>query len=157
MPKSSLLDLSYDVAIRALDLQERAVEQLRARTGTLLAASSLTATFLGSQTVRHTGGLDTLQALALISLSSSVVLCVYVLSPKREFVFSMNAVKLYERLFHLADDDEEVRRRLIYWLDEFWQSNQDKIAKLDRFYLAAAAALMLQLIFWSAALTDIIV
>ena len=44
-----LSELSYDAAVRALDLQERAVEQLRARTGTLLAASSLTASFLGVQ------------------------------------------------------------------------------------------------------------
>jgi hypothetical protein len=42
MTSSILAQLSYDAALRALDLQERAVEQLRARTGILLAASSLT-------------------------------------------------------------------------------------------------------------------
>lgn len=38
MSASVLVELSYDAGVRALDLQERAVEQLRARTGILLAA-----------------------------------------------------------------------------------------------------------------------
>jgi hypothetical protein len=156
MPSTVLAELSYDAAIRALDLQERAVEQLRARTGTLLAASSLTATFLGAQAVQHTNGLDTVGVLALLSLTSSISLCVYILSPKGDFVFSVNALKMYEDLFEFADENE-VRRRLIYWLDEFWQSNQDKLNSLDRYYLSATLALMLQLIFWSLTLTDIIV
>jgi hypothetical protein len=63
---------------------------------------------------------------------------------------------MYEELFEFVDDDEEVRRRLIYWLEEFWQDNQSKIESLGRYYLGAAIALMLQLIFWSWALADTI-
>jgi hypothetical protein len=144
--------LAAQAAVRGLDLQERSVEQLRARTGTLLAASSLTASFLGAQTIQHTGGLGTLGALALISLASSIVLCVYVLLPKSGFVFSLNAPRMYETLFELADDGEEVRRRLIYWLEEYWTGNQDKIDELGRYFLGAAVALTLQLVFWSTAL-----
>ncbi len=129
-----LAGLSYDAAIRALDLQERGVEQLRARTGTLLAASSLTASFLGAQTIQHTGGLGTLGALALVSLAASIVLCVYVLLPKRGFVFSLSAPRMYEALFEVAEDEEEVRRRLIYWLEEYWNANQAKIDDLGRYF-----------------------
>jgi hypothetical protein len=39
--------LAYDAALRALDKQERLVEELRARTRVLLAASSLVVSFLG--------------------------------------------------------------------------------------------------------------
>jgi hypothetical protein len=74
MSSEVLAELSYEAAVRALDLQERGVEQLRARTGTLLAASSLTASFLGAQTIQHAGGLQTLGSLALISLAASIVL-----------------------------------------------------------------------------------
>jgi hypothetical protein len=144
--------LSYEAAVRALDLQERGVEQLRARTGTLLAASSLTASFLGAQTIQHTGGLGTLGALALVSLAGSIILCVYVLLPKRGFVFSVNAPTMYESLFEIGEDEEEVRRRLIYWLEEYWKGNQLKIDGLGRYYLGAAVALTLQLVFWSWAL-----
>lgn len=154
MSASVLAELSYDAGVRALDLQERAVEQLRARTGILLAASSLTASFLGAQTIQHESGLSVLSGLALISLAVSVLLCVYVLLPKQAFEFSLNAPQVYETLFELRDDEEEVRRRLAYWLEEFWQRNQDRIDELGRYFFAAAVALIFQLVFWTFALAS---
>jgi hypothetical protein len=148
-----LAQLSYDSAVRALDLQERAVEQLRARTGTLLAASSLTASFLELQATQHAVGLGTLGALALISFAVSIGLCVYVLMPKTDLVFSLSAPTMYEWLFEL-DDDAELRKRLIYWLEAYWQKNQRQIDTLDRYYLCAAIALLLQLVFWTSTLLD---
>jgi len=147
-----LARLSYDAAVRALDLQERSVEQLRARTGTLLAASSLTASFLGAQTIQRSNGLDTLGALALVALACSILLCIYVLLPKSGFVFSLSAPKMYESLYEISDNEDEVHRRLAYWLEDFWQANQAKIDILGRYYFAAAIALVLQLVFWSWAL-----
>lgn len=58
---------------------------------------------------------------------------------------------MYEELFEFEDD--EIRQRLIYWLEAYWQGNQTKIEGLGRYFLAAAVALLLQLIFWSWALT----
>lgn len=147
MAASTLAELSYEAAVRALDLQERAVEQLRARTGTLLAASSLTASFLGAQTIARSSGLGVLGGLALVSLAASIGLCVYILLPKKEFTFSLNAPQVYEQLFAVRDDEEEIRRRLVYWLEDFWQANQIKVDELGRYYLAAAVALGLQLSF----------
>ena len=45
MSTDALSELAYAAALRALDVQERGVEQLRARAGMLLAASSITASF----------------------------------------------------------------------------------------------------------------
>ena len=149
MAAFGLAQLSYEAGVRALDLQERAVEQLRARTGTLLAASSLTASFLGAQAIAHSSGLGALGGLALVSLAASIGLCVYVLLPKKELTFSLNAPQVYEQLYEVRDDEEEVRRRLAYWLEEFWQANQIKIDELGRYYLGAAIALGAQLVFWS--------
>lgn len=120
----------------------------------MLAAASVTASFLGAQTIQHTGELGTLGALALISLAVSVLACTYVLLPKAGFVFSLNAAAIYETLFPLADDDQEMRRRLAYWLEGFWQANQDKIEPLSRFVFAAAVGLILQFALWSWALAD---
>jgi hypothetical protein len=118
MDSLSLAQLSYEAGIRALDLQERGVEQLRARTGVLMAASSLTASFLGGQTIERASGLGALSGAALLALACSIALCVYVLLPKRGFVFSLNPRKMYEVLFDVADDDEELRRRLIIgWMN----------------------------------------
>ena len=45
--------LAYEAALRGLDKQEGLLEELRTRTGVLLAASSLAASFLGQQAFRH--------------------------------------------------------------------------------------------------------
>jgi hypothetical protein len=57
---------------------------------------------------------------------------------------SLNAPQVYAResLFELRDD-EEIRRRLAYWLEEIWQRNQDRIDQLGRYFFAAAVALIL--------------
>jgi len=149
---SALAELSYSAALRGLDLQERSLAELRQRTGTLLAASSLTASFLGAQTIQHTTSLAVLEGLALVALAISIGLATYILLPKTEFVFSVNAIAQYESLFEVIDDDEEVRRRLIYWLEELWGENQGKIDELSRYFLGAAVALVLQLVFWTWAL-----
>ncbi len=154
MPTEHLAELADDAAIRALDLQERSVEQLRARTGSLLGASSLTASFLGAQAIQRGGGIDALGALALIALACSIVLCVYVLLPKRGLVFEISPSRIYESLFEVVEEEPEIRRRLAYWLEDFWRINEVKIDTLGRYYFAAAFALMLQLAFWSWALAD---
>jgi hypothetical protein len=157
MPTSGLVsELSYEAAVRALDLQERAVEQLRARAGILLAASSLTTSLLGAPAIHRARGFGLLGAFALASLVGSIGLCVYVLLPKSGFVFSLSAPMMYERLAEL-DDDQDVRRRLVYWLEYFWQGNQVKLEGLDRYYLGAAMALMLQLICWSLSIAPSII
>lgn len=154
MASLALINLSYDAAVRALDLQERALDQLRARTGILLAASSLSASFLGGQTIQHESGLGALSGLALVSLTVSVLVCVYVLLPKEGFEFSLNAPQVYETLYEFRDDEEEVKRRLVYWLKELWQTNQDKIEALGTYFFVAAVALVLQLLFWAFALAS---
>jgi hypothetical protein len=155
MPVAALSQLSYEAGVRALDLQERAIEQLRGRTGLLLAASSLTASFLGGQTISHANGLGKLSGIALIALGASIALSVYVLLPKSGFVFSLSGVGMFEELFDV-EEEQEMRRRLVYWLEEYWVTNQAKIDELSRFFFAAAVALMLQLAFWSWALADTI-
>ncbi len=154
MSGDALSEIAYEAALRALDVQERGIEQLRARAGVLLAASSVTGSFLGAQTFQHTGELGTLGACALASLAVSLLTSVYVLLPKTGFVFSLNAANLYESLFPVANDDQEMRRTLVYWLEEFWQANQEKAESLGQYFVVAAAALVLQFAFWSWALAD---
>jgi len=143
----SVSELSYEAAVRALDLQERSIDQLRGRAGTVLVAASVTASFLGAQTIQHANGIGVLGALALVSLASSICLSVYVLLPKEGFVFSVNAARIFEELYGL--DPEEAERRLIYWLESYWQENNGKLERLGQYFFAASLSLILQLIFWS--------
>ena len=56
--------LAYDAAQRALDKQERLLEELRSRTGLLLAAASLAASFLGREAFAE----DPKRGLALVAV-----------------------------------------------------------------------------------------
>jgi hypothetical protein len=154
VPATRLAELSYQTAVRALEVQERAVDQLRARTGTLLAASSLTASFLGAQTIQHTSGLGTLGLLALVALALSIVSCTYILVPKRGFVFSLSAPAVYESLYEFTEDEQEIHRRLAYWLESYWIENQTIADGLGRWYAVAALALTLQLVLWCTSLAS---
>jgi len=144
---ASVSELTYEAAVRALDLQERSIDQLRGRAGTVLVAASVTASFLGAQTIQHSTGIGVLGLLALVSLASSICLSVYVLLPKEGFVFSVNAARVFEELYGV--DPEEAERRLIYWLEGYWQENNEKLETLGQYFFAASLSLILQLIFWS--------
>jgi hypothetical protein len=133
--------LAYEAALRSLDKQEKLVEELRARTGVLLAASSLTASFLGQLAFRHPNP----QPLALMALGSfvaSIGISVFILVPRKGLVFAEIGSEAYDRLFEAGDDLAEVYRRLTYDLDQLWSANDGAIAWLARAYWLAAAALV---------------
>jgi len=135
---SDLERLAYDTALRALDKQERVLEELRARTGVLLAAASLTASVFGSRALDdfHPLGVGITAAVAvLVSLGS----CLFVLVPRKGFVFALTGPGVYEELYEFKDDAAELHRRLAYDLQRFWECNDRRFqAIFDAFRLAVA-------------------
>ena len=148
----SLEKVAYEAACRALSSQEDELNQLRSRTGTLLAAGSITASFLGAQTLGHGSGLGTLGALALVAFVCFMLPSIYVLLPKEGFIFSLNGTILYEELYAFRDDPAEYYRRLTYWLEGFWDLNDEKTQTLTQSFFAAAAFLATGVVLWALAL-----
>jgi hypothetical protein len=142
---SSLAQLSFEASLRSLDKQERLLDELRARTGLLLAASSLAISFVGRPVFQEA---DTVVlVLGLLAFAISIAASVYVLVPKpAKFVFSLEGSAVYEQLFEFEDDLDEVYRRLTYDLDRFWEENDDVMARLLRWFQVAAAALAAEII-----------
>lgn len=138
--------LAYEAALRRLDKQESVLNELRARTGILLAASSLAASFLG----RHAFGQPASTAIAVLALLAfvvSIVASIYVLIPKRDqFVFALTGSAVYEELYGFRDQLPEVHRRLAYDLGRFWEANNGEIAKLFRVFFVGAVALVLEVV-----------
>jgi hypothetical protein len=93
---ASLEQTTYELALRALAQQEHALTEIRSRTGTLLTASSLIASFLGAQAIAR-NGLNVWIVLALVAFGISVVLSIYVLLPKEGLIFALDAPETYER------------------------------------------------------------
>lgn len=88
--------LAYEAAQRALDKQEKLIEELRSRTGLLLAAASLAASFLGREAFADNPKRG-LAVLALVAFLIAVGASLYVLLPKTDkFVFALVGAGLYE-------------------------------------------------------------
>ena len=148
--------LAYEAALRGLDKQEGLLEELRSRTGVLLAASSLAASFLGQQAFQHPYPGE-LAIAALIAFVISIGTSVFILMPKENLIFSEAGAGLYEGLYGVRDDIAEVYRRLAYDLDRFWELNNDTILRLTRVYKFAAAALVVEILSLAALLGGTIV
>lgn len=137
--------LAYEAALRSLDKQEAYVEELRARTGVLLAASSLGASLLGQEALQNPTP-PGLAVLALLAFVISIAADVFVLLPKQGLVFAQEGPVLYEELFVYREDMPEVYRRLTYELDRLWRLSDAKVGWLIRAFAVAAVALIIEIV-----------
>ena len=146
--------LAYEAAQRALDKQERLIDELRSRTGLLLAAASLAASFLGREAFAGDPK-EVLAVIALVAFLAAVAASVYVLLPKSDkFVFALVGAGLYEGLYEVRHNLAEVYRRLAYDLDRFWDNNDVELQKLFRAFRLAALALTAEIVVLIAMVSD---
>jgi hypothetical protein len=147
-----LAELADRSAAQALTQQESAMNELRSRTGVLVAADAVTASFLGAAALKD-GQLNTTGALALVCFVLSIGSALYVLLPRVGLKFSLSGPVLYTSLYSERDNPEEIYRRLAYWLEEFWSANQDVLDRMYPFFTAAVVLLLVQLVLWAVDLT----
>jgi hypothetical protein len=150
-----LAEISYQSAVQALSQQEAALNELRSRTGTLLAAEALTTSFLGATAIQH-GALALPGRLAIMCFAASLCIAVCILLPWRGLRFSLSGLRLYESLHALGEDEEEIHRRAAYWLEALWARNEAVMARLYPLFSMSVAALVLELAAWTVTLQDII-
>lgn len=155
MVDASFARLAYDAAVAGLEKQEHVLDELRSRTGLLLAASSLSASFLGPTALDH--GQPVLLAGALAAFAVSIGGSIYVLIPRSAFTFSVFGSTMYEELFEFRDDLDEVYRRLAYDLDGFWEANDAAMQPLFSWFRRAAVALGAEVILLFGAVSDTLV
>jgi hypothetical protein len=101
----SLEQITYEAGRHALADQEMVVSGIRQRTGTLLAAHALVASFLGAAAI-HAHGVDALGWTALIALVLGLCASAVLLVPW-SITFAVDAPTLYAELFERASDDAE--------------------------------------------------
>ena len=149
-----LATIAFESATRALDKQERVLEELRSRTGLLLAASSLAVAFLGRPAL--TDGRDALAVVAVSAFALSIAASVYVLLPKSTFYFALSGRYVYENLYEHRDDTAEIQRRLVYDMQRFWDGNDAVMQRLFLAFRIAAASLAVEVVSLLAAISDTI-
>lgn len=149
MPIPTLAELTYEQAQKALEQQERQVNELRQRMGTLLAAAALTASFFGSAALGRDGA-SLPVVLAGIALAVTVLSGLYVLYPYK-MEFAADAQRLYDAL-EPERDPERVHVLLAFGLRDTRTQNGRRVDGLARGLAIAAIALVVQIACWTWAL-----
>jgi hypothetical protein len=116
-----LEEITYEAGRHALADQEALVSGIRQRTGTLLAAHALVASFLGAAVIRA-HGLDAFGWVALGALVLGLGVAAVLLAPW-PLKFSIEARDLYNQLYERAS--AEAHDDALSWLAEAGYSYQE--------------------------------
>jgi len=144
---TSLDQLAYDLSLRALNQQENLLNELRARTGMLLAATAVAASLIGGRILD--GDSSIIDVLAMAPALVTLLLSVYVLAPKGHLTFAIDAPAAYEYFMENRIELPEAERDLAYWNREVWEENQIVIDGMIRLFRWACYALVGAVLAWS--------
>jgi hypothetical protein len=148
---TELEQLAYDLSLRSLSQQEGLLNEVRARTGVLLAATAIAISLLGGRALDD--GERTLLDIAGVGLGIlSFLIGVYVLVPKGRFAFSPHGWDAYEHFVSEGLEVEDAQRVLAYWNREIWDGNQQVINHMLQSFKWACLTLAASVLVWSVGL-----
>lgn len=131
-----------DEARRAIATQSTALDELRSRTGFLLAAAALSASFLGSATASVGVDIGLWGGLALVAFVAGIVLCVLVLTPKQDaWTFVNSPQHLIREWVDEIREGQSMHLFLAKSIEENYDRNQERLNRLYRWFAAAALAI----------------
>jgi hypothetical protein len=145
---TSIQELTYELSLGALNQQESALNELRSRTGVLLAATAIAIALLGGRALDD--GARTAIDLAGVALAvASFLLSVFVLAPKSRYVVTIDAATVHEYFKQQEVDVSEAMEALVYSNREVWEENQVTIDGLIRAFKWACLALVAAVGLWT--------
>jgi hypothetical protein len=151
----TLEEITYEAGRDALADQESVVAGIRQRTGTLLAAQALVASFLGGTAIKA-NGFAAWEWLAVGALVTGLVISAVVLAPWK-LKFAVDANDLYKELYPQAatEADDETLAWLAaagFGYQALRVENAPKVTRMSRLSAALGALMVAQTILWLAAL-----
>jgi hypothetical protein len=145
---TTISELTYDLSLRGLTQQEASLNELRTRTGVLLAATAIAIALLGGRSLDD--GARTAVDLAGVGLAvTSFLLSVFVLAPKAHYVAMPDAAAVNEYFTQQQVDPTEAMQALVFWNREMWEENQATIDRLVLAFRWACLALVGAVVLWS--------
>lgn len=147
--------LALEEARRALDEQERAVVELRARAGTLISAAAIVTSFLGARVLGsdHVGFAAWLAIAAFIAL---VVVTLAILVPRHGWEFSIRPDRIISTYLEPPDDTgfslSMLRRDLAIYLGHSADQNRHQLEALQATFRLAGVGLAIEIVAWVAAM-----
>lgn len=147
-------ELALAESTRAIELQSRSLDELRTRTGVLIAATSLVASFLGSEALKTTSfGLIT--GLALVAFGVGLGTCLAILWP-REWRFALGATVLLEDWSDESHhgDAQAMSAFVAKTIEKNWAKNKEHIDKMLIWFQIAVGALGAEFVLWAIQLAE---
>jgi hypothetical protein len=123
--------LAFEESLRALDMQSEELNDLRGRTGILLTAASLTATFVGSRALDN--GFDVWTAAAIGLFIATGGFCLGVLSPSGGWNFVFNATTILDGWIEASPEAslDEMHAEFARTNQQNWKSNDERLRWLN--------------------------
>jgi hypothetical protein len=145
---TTLPELTYDLSTQSLAQQEASLNELRSRTGVLLAATAIAIALLGGRALDD--GVRTALDLAGVGLAViSFLLSVFVLAPKSQYVATVDPAAIHEYFKREEVDVGEAMEALVFSNREVWEENQLVIDRLVRAFRWACFTLVGAVVLWS--------
>ena len=133
-------DVILEEARRAIDFQAASLDELRARTGILLAAAAVSGSFLGAATARADVGFSFLAGVAVVAFVLGVAFCIVVLWPPGDdaWIFVNSPKQLIEDWVSVEQDGRSMLLFLAECLEDNYDKNETRLLGLYRWFQAAA-------------------
>jgi hypothetical protein len=140
--------LAFEESVRALAHQSGVLDDLRSRTGILLSAASLTATFVGSRALD--GGFSIWTRIALGLFMTTGAFCLGVLWPRGNWGFTFNATTIVDGYVRHPEPAtiDEMHVEFAEINQENWETNKERLRWLFWSFRLAVLALVLQVPCW---------
>jgi hypothetical protein len=142
------IKIAYDESVRGWALQSSVLDEIRSRTGVLLAATSVSSALLGSADLTRHDTFSVISICALVVFSVSVGLCVYVLWPTADWTFTHDSQLLLDAYVRDGRTLDYMRENLALKADEYRDANEEKIKQQFSAFRWASVALGLTIVLW---------
>jgi len=145
-PDPAVYALAFDEAQRSLTRQEESLDELRSRTGTLVAAAAVAVSFLGASAA--SGGFSLAGQLGILAFIALSTLAVVILLPFHGWVFDNKVGELFSTYIEADDpaDIVEMHRDLALHHAKHIADNEILLNRLYWAFRVAAGLLVLQIV-----------
>lgn len=144
------LKLAYDESLRAIDVQQAALADVRARAAQLVVAASVATSVLGALVQDTSHRVDTWSIVALVTFGLLLAICGWIFIPRRGWRFVTSATILIDQYIYadLPADIDEIHRELALHMERHWDANQDPLNKRMAGLQVGALLLAVSVVSW---------
>jgi hypothetical protein len=140
--------LAYDESIRGLNMQSTAVDELRSRTGVLIAAATVASAFLGSVALARHSATYWANILGLLAFVAVIGFSLGVLWPSEDWEFVYDPEILDDDYFAQDVEATEMCRAMSLGNASSHRRNQSQLNGRFRMLRLASVALLLDVLLW---------